>query len=77
MLDLHPFLRGVLILLVTSCEGKRDKLQLDELPGLSKDFTWSRKGVETQGKLCFVSYIEIWINPCPSLLLSYHVQHHL
>lgn len=77
MLDLHPFLRGVLILLVTSCEGKRDKLQLDELPGLSKDFSWSRKGVETQGKLCFVSYIEIWINPCPSLLLSYHVQHHL
>lgn len=39
VLDLHPFLRGVLILLVTSCEGKRDKLQLDELPGLSKDFT--------------------------------------
>ena len=48
MLDLHPFLRGVLILLVTSCEGKRDKLQLDELPGLSKDFTWSRKGVDTR-----------------------------
>lgn len=35
VLDLHPFLRGVLILLVTSCEGKRDKLQLDELPGSS------------------------------------------
>lgn len=39
VLDLHPFLKGELILLVTSFEGKRDKLQLDELPGLSKDFT--------------------------------------
>ena len=56
----HPIISIIsLISLFPSCEGKRDKLQLDELPGLSKDFTWSRKGVETQGKLCFIRYIEI------------------